>query len=127
MEEQEQRSLALTEIDFSKVRFVSGLKTGENYITGKQKLGRLKKAGAIRLDAKVGQALYEEKGQPTLRFIHEHFNISWFELAGTVLRSPHGDRYFLYLYRNDDGSWGWDYYWLDSDRGAGDVSPVVAS
>lgn len=125
--EEDERSLMLTQIDFTKVRFDSGLKEGESRITGEEKLKRLKKKSEIRLDAEIGQALYEEKGQTTLRFIHEHYGISWFELAGTVLRDPDGDRYFLYLYRHGDGSWRWSYRWLDSGRGARGVSPVLAS
>ena len=32
-----------------------------------------------------------------------------------ILRNPNGNRYVLYLYRNDDGSWNWNYNWLDND------------
>jgi len=125
--EEDTRSLALTEIDFSKVRFESGLQDGERYITGEEKLKRLTAMPEIRLDTKIGQALYEEKGQATLRFIHDHFNVSWFELAGTVLRYSVGHRYFLYLYRVGDGSWAWRYRWLDRGRRRGSVSPLLAS
>ncbi len=34
----------------------------------------------------------------------------------TFLRNSDGNRYFLYLNRNDDGSWNWNYNWLDNDR-----------
>ena len=127
IEEQDERALALTEIDFSKVRFESGLKEGEAAITGEEKLKRLKAGGVVRLDAKIGQTLYEENGQATLRFIHEHFGISWLELAGTVLRHPDGRRYCLYLCRYGDDPWRWRYGWLDYDRRARTVSPVFAS
>jgi hypothetical protein len=125
--EEDQSALALTEIDFSKVRFEHGLKDGESVIDGEEKLKRLKTLGLIRLDAKAGQTLYEEKGQPTLRFLHDVYGITWFELAGTVLRYSSGDRYFLYLYRGDDGSWYWDCSWLDDARNARNVSPLLAS
>ncbi len=32
------------------------------------------------------------------------------------LRNPNGKRYSLILYRQDDGSWDWNYNWLDNDR-----------
>lgn len=124
--EEDETALKLTEIDFSKVRFESGLKKGESVITGEEKLKRLKRLG-IRHDAKVGETLYEEQGQATLGFLYDTYGITWMELAGTVLRNSYGDRYFLYLYRNVDGSWSWDCYWLDVHRYAGNVSPVSAS
>jgi hypothetical protein len=125
--EEDTRSHALTEIDFSKVRFESGLNDGESVIDGAEKLKRLLKMPEIRLDAKSGQALYEEKGQATLRFIYDHFNVSWFELAGTVLRDSDGDRYFLCLFRLGDGSWDWSYRWLGRVRFRVHVSPLLAS
>jgi hypothetical protein len=125
--EEDERSLALAEIDFAKVRFESGLNEHEKVITGDVKLQRLKAMPEIRLDAKVGQALYEEKGQATLRFIYDHFGVSWFELAGTVLRRSGGFRYFLCLYRSGDGSWGWRCYWLVDVRRRDRVSPLLAS
>ena len=127
MGEQDERALLLTEIDFSKVRFESGLKEGESTITGVEKLERLTQGGLIRPDANTGQALYEEKGQATLRFLYDTFGISWMELAGSVLRDSNGLLYSLCLYRIDDGSWDWDYYWLDSDRGASLISPLLAN
>lgn len=127
IEEQDERAVDLTEINFSKVDFVNALKRGESVITGEEKLRRLKKDGSIRLDAKVGQTLYEEKGQVMLHFIHEHFNVSWFELAGTVLRNPHGNRCFLFLCRYGDGSWDWRFGWLDRGRSESHMSPVPAS
>ena len=123
--EEDKRSLALTEVDFSKVRFESGLKDGESVIDGEEKLKRLKKMPGIRLDAKCGQTLYEEQGQATLRFLHEHFNVTWFELSGTILRGPGGNRCFLYLDRRGGGSWRWGYRWLD--RARNHVSPLLAS
>ena len=126
-EAQDARSLALAEIDFSRVRFESGLIKSESTIVGEEKLVRLMAMPEIRLDAKFGQALYEESGQATLCFLHEHFGVSWLEFAGTVLRHSGGGRYFLCLDRRVDGSWNWRYYWLDSDRARDDVSPLLAS
>lgn len=105
IESQDQAALALNEIDFSQVTFQHGLKDDETHITGEEKLKRLNGTGVL-LDARVAQALYEEKDQKTLKWIYETHNISWFELAGSVLRDSSGDRCFLYLSRSDDGSWG---------------------
>ena len=125
--EEEKAALKLTEVDFSKVCFENGLKEDESSVTGEDKLKRLKRLSGIRLDAKYGQALYEEKGQATLRFLHDTFGLTWMEFAGTVLRNSGGDRFFLCLYRKDDGSWGWDFGWLGLDRHRGYVSPLLAS
>ena len=124
--EEDKNTLKLTTVDFSDVRFESGLKEGEQTIDGEEKLKRLKRLG-IRLDAKCGQTLYEEKGQATLRWLYDTYRITWFELSGTVLRYSDGYRYFLYLRRGDDGSWGWAYLWLDNDRSRDLVSPLLAS
>jgi hypothetical protein len=125
--EEDERSLAVIELDFSKVRFESGLQEGERYITGEEKLKRLMAMPEIRLDAKIGQALYEEKGQATLRFLHDHFGVSWMEFAGTVLRRSGGRRCFLCLVRHGGGSWGWHYGWLGLGRYRDYVSPLLAS
>lgn len=38
-------------------------------------------------------------------------------MEGTLrtLVNPNGNRYVLYLYRNDDGRWSWNANWLDND------------
>jgi hypothetical protein len=125
--EEDTRALAITEIDFSKVRFDSGLKEGESVIDGEEKLKRLKQLPGIRLDAKTGQTLYEEKGQATLRWLYDTYGIRWFELAGTVLRYSDGDRCFLCLGRRGVGSWVWGCYWLGRGRRRDGVSPLLAS
>ncbi|KKW42439.1 MAG: hypothetical protein UY91_C0003G0022 [Parcubacteria group bacterium GW2011_GWB1_55_9] len=107
-EEQDARSLALTEFDFAKVLFTACLKDGESVITGEEKLMRHIATKHIRLDAKT-------------------FDITWFELPGTVLRNDRGSRYFLFLYRSGDGRWYWSYYWLDNFRVAENPSAVLAS
>ncbi len=45
----------------------------------------------------------------------------------TFLRNADGNRYFLYLYRDDNGRWTWNYNWLDNDRNATNPSAVLAS
>jgi hypothetical protein len=124
---EEERALLISSIDFSKVTFENALREGEATITGEEKLVRLVSGGNIRLDAKTGQALFEEKGQGTLRFLYDTYGISWMEFAGTVLRNDDGGRYFLSLRRVHDGSWSWGYGWLGGDRDATSVSPLLAS
>ena len=103
--EQDERSLALTEIDCSKLRFKSGFAKNEEPITGEERLKRLKEMPEIRLDAKIGMTLYKEKGQTTLRFIREYLNVLWFEMPGTVLRDSGGYLALLYLYNDYHFSW----------------------
>lgn len=43
------------------------------------------------------------------------------------LRNPNGNRYSLYLYRKDDGSWDWNYNWLDNDRNASNPTLGLAN
>ena len=45
---------------------------------------------------------------------------------GTILSSPFGRRYVLYLCW-DDGRWSWDGSWLDGDWDASSPSAVLAS
>lgn len=126
-EEQDARSLELTEFDFAKALFTACLTEGEARITGEEKLARHLAAGHIRLDARVGQALFEEKGHATLEWLYQTFGITWFELPGTTLRGADGLRYFLCLCRGDDGQWSWDYDWLGNGRDVKFPSAVLAS
>lgn len=125
-EDQDPRSVALTEVDFSGIAFDHFLKEGEQTITGEEKLVRMKADPRVRYDAGVGVALLDEKGQATLRFLHDTYGITWMEFA-TVLRDSGGDRCFLDLCRGDGGSWDWDCGWLDGGRIRDRVSPVSAS
>ena len=126
-EAQDARSLKLVEIDFAKVLFEHGIKKGETVITGEEKLARHIAAKHIRLDAKIGQCLFEEKGQVTLEWLYQTFGITWFELPGTVLRNSNGFRYFLFIYRDGYGWWYWLSFWLDDFRYAKNPSAVLAS
>ncbi len=118
-EEQDAASLALAEVDFrtltQEANFLTGLEGTETVVTGEDKRDRLI-VKATQADARIGQALFEEKGQTTLRWLYDTLKITWFELLGTTLRNSDGDRSALYLHRQDDGSWGWDYRWLGFGR-----------
>lgn len=126
IEEEDRRSLALTEFNVAKILLQTGLNEGEAMVTGEEKRRRLM-GQAIQLDAKVGQTLFEEKGQVTLRWVHEHLGVTWIEFLGTVLVGPYGIRYALFLYRLDDGSWYWNCVWLDHDRYANYPAVGLAS
>src|SRR3989344_2574625 len=128
-EQQDARSLALAKIDFAKAaRFETCLIGKETVITGENRLLRLceREKEFIRPDAKIGQTLYEEPGQKTLRWLHKKYGVTWFELPGTELRHSDGYRCFLYLYRYDDGSWDWNGRWLGNVRLAGNPALVLA-
>ncbi|OGG54860.1 hypothetical protein A3C20_00380 [Candidatus Kaiserbacteria bacterium RIFCSPHIGHO2_02_FULL_55_25] len=125
-EDQDSRSVALTELDFSSVAFDNFLKEDEPTIIGEEKLVRMKADPRIRYDAGVGVALLDEKGQATLRWLHDTYGITWMEFA-TVLRYSDGHRCFLFLDRRGGGSWHARCRWLGHGRSAGGVSPVSAS
>lgn len=108
--EQDERSLAMTEVDLNKVTFETTLRAGETSIQGEEKLKRLIASGKIRLDARVFQHLWENQ-----ELIPESWKTkSGIFFDGTILRSPDGNRFVLYLYWGD-GRWVWHCYWLDSD------------
>ena len=126
-EEQDNRSLALTELDLSNIRFEICLQKGENYITGEEKLKRLKKADFIRLDASIFLTLRQNQHLvPDCWKEKTNGNTTFIFFDGTTLRGPFGYRRTLYLYFGD-GRWGWNYYWLVSARGSGSPSAVLAS
>lgn len=125
--EQDERSLALPEIDLNKISFETTLRPGEVSIKGEEKLRRLKEAGHIRLDAQVLQTLWENQ-----HLIPESWkektggNTTYIFFDGTILQRPDGDRYVLYLYWYD-GEWHWHCRWLGSDWFAMNPSACLAS
>ncbi|TAK57792.1 hypothetical protein EPO17_01015 [Patescibacteria group bacterium] len=129
-EEQDKRSLIITELDASKLtkegNFLTGLEGNESVIVGEKKLARLI-VKAIQADAKIAEALYKEEGQKTLRFLYDTLGVTWMEFLGTVLRGPGGGRFALCLCRLGSGGWGWCCDWLDSGRDAGNPALGLAS
>ena len=127
IEEQDERSLALDQVNLAKVRLEHMLKKGEIWIKGEKKLRRLKSANYIRLDAKIFQTLWQNQ-----HLIPEQWkektngNTTFVYFNGTILRNPYGDRYVLDLYW-DDGRWDWDYSWLEFDWYVDSPSAVLAS
>ena len=117
-EEQDKRSLAITELDPAKLFLQTGLDEEETTVTGEVKRARLL-LRAIQADAKIGQWLYVEKGQATLRWLHETLKVTWIEFLGTTLRDPRGSRIAMYLRKRGDGSWDWGFDWLGTHRNIG--------
>lgn len=122
IEEQDERSLTLTEVDLSKVRLEITLQKGETSVKGEEKLLRLKAMPVIRLGAKVAQALYENPSQIPEEW--KKYAAIYFD--GTVLRSPNGNRYVLCLCWND-GLWSRHSSWLEYYWNADKPSAVLAS
>ncbi|MBI3952527.1 MAG: hypothetical protein HY336_01060 [Candidatus Doudnabacteria bacterium] len=103
-EDEDQRVLALTQIDLAEVRLENTLRRREGEVQGEERLRRLKALADIRLDALVFQTLWE---------IMVLIPKSWRRVGrvcfdGTILRSPGGRRYVLYLYFSG-GLWYWNY------------------
>lgn len=125
--EEDERSLNLSEIDFTKIEFVDMLKDGETSIQGEEKLKRLKRDGRIRLDAKIFQALWENQELiPSSWKEPINGNTRYIFFDGTVLRFSDGNRYVLCL------CWGggecyWRCVWLDFGWHANHPSVVLAS
>lgn len=120
---EDKRALTITEFNITKILLQTGLNEGETVLAGKEKRKRLI-SQAIQLDAKIAQTLIEERGQLTLRSMHEHLGVTRIEFLGTVLLDPGGEEYALCLNLSGGGSWSCGYYHLlASGRNAG--TPAV--
>lgn len=112
-EDQDERSLALTEVDLSKVRLLTCLKKGGNSIGGEEKLKRLKKDGHICLDAQIFLALWKNQHLIPERWKEKtNGDTTYIFFDGTVLRSPFGNRSVPFLYWHG-GRWLWLCFWLE--------------
>lgn len=126
-DETDARSIALTELDLTKVQHVTMLKDGETYIKGEEKLKRLKSSDYIRLDADIFLTLWENQ-----HLIPESWkekvngNTRYIFFDGTVLRRAYGYRCVLYLCWNV-GVWDWRVRWLGDGCSVGSPSAVLAS
>lgn len=96
--DQDEQSLALTEVDLSKVRLETSLKAKETSIIGEEKIKREKKHKFIRLDARFFMALWnDQKKIPEAWKEKTNGNTTYICFTGTPLRDPYGNRYVLYL------------------------------
>ncbi|HWB06078.1 MAG TPA: hypothetical protein VG796_23860 [Verrucomicrobiales bacterium] len=117
-EEQDPRSLAVKEIDFSALtmhNFPTGLTEGEGEIDSEKRRLRLMPR-AILAGARVFEALYSEAGQKTLRFLDRKLTIQQIDFLGTTLRSPDGIRFSLNCFRISGRSWNWGFRKLSAPR-----------
>ncbi len=111
IEEEDERSVMLEEIDPSAIALESMLR-GEIAIRGEEHLKRLKQMGHIRLDARIFQTLWEnqelipEYWKGTTKYNKHIF------FDGTVLKNQHG-RYVICMYWDSDERWRWTYCRLD--------------
>ncbi len=117
-EERDKASVVLTEVDFDKVDFLTCLEKDESQITGEEKLIRLQKLNRVPYGVNVSAGLWEnyqscqDKADSILEKLYQQKGITYVDFFGDILRSPHGHRLVLYLYRRDDGSWYWHFGWL---------------
>lgn len=127
IEEQDERSLALDQVNLANVRLEHMLKKGENRVQGEEKLKRLKGAGYIRPDARIFQTLWENQSLiPESWKKKTNGNTTYIFFDGTVLRSPDGRRCVLFLYWRG-GRWDWGYGWRGFGWLVGGPSAVLAS
>ena len=125
--EEDERSVALHEVDLSKVSLVTMLAEGETSVGGEEKLKRLKEAGHIRLDVKVFNTLWMNQD-----FIPESWkqktngDTTYIFFDGTVFRGLSDERFVLFLVWYD-GEWSWGFSWLGSKCYAKCPSAVLAS
>lgn len=126
-EDQDVRSLALTELDVTAIRFETMLKSGETIVRGEEKQKRLKEVGHIRLDAGIFQYFWQKKHLiPERLKLPTNGNTTYIYFDGTVLRSPGGNRFVLCFYWDGD-EWCWDYNSLVRDWRAHRPSAVLAN
>ena len=120
IEEQDERSLALSEVNPADIRLVTILRDGESRVIGEERLLRLKAESHVRLDAKIFQAFRDNKD-----FIPENWKGEAVYFDGTVFRNSSGDRCVLYLCWGED-DWYWHYRWFKNDWHVRDLSAVLA-
>ena len=129
-EKQDARSLALKEVDWSKVLFETCLKKGETRITGENKLIRLEGSGSIILDAGISQDLFfdyqSNKDNSVLEKLRRERGIKYLDFFGTILRSPDGSRYVMGLCWIH-GLWDWRVHCLNDTYYDNELSAVIAS
>jgi hypothetical protein len=124
IEEQDERSIMLEEIDSATISLESMLQ-GEKVIRGEEHLNRLKQTGHIRLDAGVFQTLWENQ-----HLIPEHWQSKKDTLKniffdGTVFKNQSG-RYVISMYWDVGQKWSWTYCRLDiGGWKAEDLSAVI--
>jgi hypothetical protein len=124
IEEQDERSLALTEVDISQIHLETCLKPGEEYIKGEEKIQRLKSTGHIRLDGKVFQTFLENKHLiPEWWKEKTNESSTFIFFDGTIFRDYQRGLLCVFFLCWFNGRWHWDYdclerNWRSHDRSA---------
>ncbi|OGN14875.1 MAG: hypothetical protein A3J47_02645 [Candidatus Yanofskybacteria bacterium RIFCSPHIGHO2_02_FULL_43_22] len=127
VEDQDERSLALTQINLADIRLVTCLNDAETVVKGEEKQRRLKADSRVRLDAKIFQTFWENQALIPERFKEKvNGNTQFIYFDGTVLRDSYGNRYVLGLCWGG-GAWSWSVIWLDGGWRANGPSAVLAS
>jgi len=131
IEEQDERSASLKEVDFAQVKCVSCLRGNEKGISGKEILRRLKVTENIRLGATVFMALWEDYKANGKDCVLEHAYREkiigrFIYFFGSILLGPNGHCCVLSLYRIDAGSWDWRVNWLRLGWSVGSLSAVLS-
>jgi hypothetical protein len=111
IDEQDERSIMLEEIDVSTIALESMLR-GNRIISGNEHLKRLKQTGYVRLDAKIFQTFWENQHLIPERWkgTKDYANHIFFD--GTVLRNQNG-KYVICMYWAESKKWKWTYCRLD--------------
>lgn len=126
----DERSYALTQINFSQVAFLTCLKDREPFVSGEEKYNRLKADGRIRLGANVFLALwldYKVNGENSiLEWLRKNKGITYLDFFGDILRDSFDIRSVLYLHGRG-GGWRWGCRWLGDGRNADASAAVLAS
>jgi len=128
IEEQDERSLLLTQVDLAKVQFEHMLKFEESCISGEEKLKRLKEMGHIRLDAKVLQTLWNNQHLIPERWkekTKDKTTCIFFD--GSIFRNSSNCWRYVLLLSWQFGQWRWDYCRIDYNCYINHYSIVLAS
>lgn len=125
--EQDERSLALGEVDISAIRLETALKDGEEHVQGEDKIRRLTASGHIRLDAKIFQTFWRNRERIPeswkKKWENKYNNFIYFD--GTIFQDPHGERCVLCMSWSDSGGWSGFSDRLDSDQYGNYLSAVL--
>lgn len=108
LEEEDLRSIALVEIDLSKVKLVLSLQTGEVNIPRATHIERLKRMNVIRLDVQVREFLYRNQELIPESWRGEGARIgNTIDFDGTVYKCPDDRMYFSLSWHTHGGTNKW--------------------
>jgi hypothetical protein len=115
--DEDSQSLAISELDLSKIRLETGLLDNEMHIDGETRLARIKSMNVIRLDVTIMMTLWKEPElipEQWKRTVAGHPLMIYFE--GTIARCWNGYRYSFCLFWNYIAKkWYWRMCGLEHD------------